>query len=335
MGRRFEPGDVLAFSAGSSDPARLKFRRLDRACMTSRRISACAEVVPELKDVLGRGTPAVISACPVPTGPFTDAVFVDSYVRPPVVSAALELLAGHGHAVVLFASPLVAAHLLLRHGERDLPESLTLVLGGYHCPASLEAFLRGILQGRVKRVLCVHAYGVAEVGVGLLVGQRLATGDIAYAAAHPGVTPVIVADSLVLRTATADVDTGDRAYPLAYGRMRIHNPPSRLSPRTEAALEQWGREDWQRRTGHLTWTPRLRTQLRPGVRRRADHEVSFGRFVDAPGMSWLDKPRWGESSMELVDQDEVGAAVDGDVGQRAAVGRGGEAGLAAGHPSGE
>jgi hypothetical protein len=295
----FQPGDVLAFSAGSSDSQALKWRRADRAVSARQQVGGYGGVIPGLRRVLAGRLPAVVSAYPAPMGPFADAVFVDSYIRAEVVSAALELFARHGCPTVLLAQPLVAAHVLVGHGQRILPESLVLVLGGYECPRSLEVFLRSVLSGRVRHALYVHAYGIAEVGPALLVGERSSSGEIWYSAAHPAITPLIRQGRLCLQVAGGDpVETGDEATGTKDHQIAIRCPEDRLSRQIRSVLEGWTTEDWRRRTGHVVNAATVHAQLRPATPAIEPAEIPFGAFVDITGMSWLDKPRWGSTTGE-------------------------------------
>lgn len=293
------PGDVLSYSAGSTQTGPLGFRKLKAR---GNIMAALQGRWPDLVSALGEGTILFINAYPAAIGAFSAGITVDTYLSPRVTSRALQLGRLGGHPVILTGQPLFLADALLRHtaAGRPLPGTLMLWVGGYVMPSSLERALRSMLAAQVDRLEIVQYYGTAEVDAGCLMArERDAEGELIY---YPrgDVEPEVVDDGeellLTLRSPEGEpiverYRTGDRAHRKGDGWV-IHNP-ERLHPDIERALESWSEQDWRRRTGYLRRDgAAVRIQLREGEAPREAAELEHFEFARHHGFSWLDKPTW-------------------------------------------
>lgn len=292
------PGDVLSYSAGSTQHGPLGYRTLrPRPGL----LAAAMARWPELGDAIGARVPLFINAYPAAVGVVSSGISVDTYLSPRVTSRALQLGALGGHPAILCAQPLLLAEVLLRHlgAERPLPDTLLLVVGGYVMPRSLERMLRVRLGGRVGRALVVQGYGVAEVDAGCMMArERDEQGRLVY---YPraDVEPELDGDRLLLtlrgpegEAAVERFATGERAQARPDGGWVLWND-ERLHPIVGQALESWSDDDWRRRTGYVrregevVWI-----QLREGEAPEHEHELDHWEFGRRHGFSWLDKPYW-------------------------------------------
>src|SRR5689334_19587852 len=140
----FAPGDVLSYSAGSTQTGPEGFRTL-RA--RPRLLQAALARWPDLAAPFGERTPMFINAYPASIGMITTGIAVDTYLSPRVMSRALALAAAAEKPAILCAQPLLLADALLAHvrAERALPDTLLLVMGGYATPRTLERTLLALL----------------------------------------------------------------------------------------------------------------------------------------------------------------------------------------------
>lgn len=300
-----QPGDVLSYSAGSTQTGPFGFRKLHpvpTGPTTSRgkMLDAAGQRWPDLLEDLGEGNLLFVNAYPASVGTFSFGITVDTYLSPRVLTRALQLGRVRDHATILLGQPLFVADALLRHtaAGRPLPRTLMLWVGGYAMPRSLERMLESLLAPHVEKLLVLQYFGAAEVDAGCLMArERNAEGELVY---YPreDVQPDVDGDHLLLTLLATDgkpgVDrfrTGDRARPCGDGWV-IRNP-DRLHPEVEQALESWSDEDWRRRTGYLRREGRtIQIQLREGEAPRDDNEFEFFDFARRFGFSWLDKPYW-------------------------------------------
>jgi hypothetical protein len=209
----------------------------------------------------------------------------------------MALAATRGVSALVLAQPLVAGSLVgsLFDGHRERPRRLLLALGGYPCPAGLEAWLVAQAQRAGVALGVLHMYGLAEVEAGLLAGARRADGRVKYRPCLPDYTFHVENGQLRIgRLADGmTIDTFDAARPFDDGFEVLGNP-TRYPAKALQALVRWNIDDWVRRTGyaHLRATGPTLWQLREGLAPTGDDEVEHFEFAMRFGMSWLDKPDW-------------------------------------------
>lgn len=150
------PGDVLSYSAGSTQTGPFGFRKLrpsaerpDRVPSRGRMLDTAAQRWPELLEALGDGTILFINAYPASVGTFDFGITVDTYLSPRVLTRSPTILLGQ---------PLFVADALLRHvaAGYPLPETLMLWVGGYALPRSLERMRESLLAPHVDKLLIVQ-----------------------------------------------------------------------------------------------------------------------------------------------------------------------------------
>ncbi|MCA9710438.1 MAG: hypothetical protein KDK70_31650, partial [Myxococcales bacterium] len=88
VGVSLEPGDVLAYSAGSTQCGPLGFRKLQPRPGL---LGAAARRWPELAEALGGRTLVFINGYPASVGAIGAGVTIDTYLSPRVLSRALQL----------------------------------------------------------------------------------------------------------------------------------------------------------------------------------------------------------------------------------------------------
>ena len=292
-----EPGDVLSYSAGSTQTGPSGYRKVrPRGSL----LAAAASRWPELIDALHPGPVFFINAYPAYLGTFSPGITVDTYLSARTLSRALQLAHLGKHPVILAGQPLFVADALLRHvaAGRPLPETLMLWVGGYAMAHSLERMLEALLAPLLGQFLVVQYFGAAEADAGCLMGRaRNPEGAVIY---YPrdDVTAELDGDQLLLsvRAATGEpiverFRTGDLARPYQDGWV-IWNP-RRLHPAVHDALESWQDADWKRRTGYLRRADEaMWIQLREGETPSAPGELEHFDFARRFGFAWLEKPNW-------------------------------------------
>ncbi|MEM7483509.1 MAG: hypothetical protein AAF481_20305 [Acidobacteriota bacterium] len=293
-----QPGDVLSYSAGSTQTGPEGFRKVqpDKIGM----LGAAGERWPELGEAFADGTVLFINAYPATLGRFTAGISVDTYLSPRVLTRALKLGREAGHPVIMVAQPLFVVDALLRHlaAGHALPQTLMLQVGGYVFPRSLETMLQELLEPHVEQLFIVQYFGAAEVDAGVLMArERNADGELIYYP-RPDVEPEVDGEDLLLSLRAPNgalladrFRTGDLARPCGDGWV-IRNP-RRLHPDVHRAMESWSAADWRRRTGYLRRDDnRIRIQLRQGEEPANDDELEHFEFARRFGFSWLEKPYW-------------------------------------------
>lgn len=301
MSAAFAGGEMLSYSAGSTQTGPDGFRKVNRQglplCTLVRRL------FPTTTAPFGERLPLVLNAYPASVGFPTDGLLVDCYLSFRTASRALQLAAREGLPVLILGQSLYVAELLLRHraGGFAWPDALIALVGGYHTPLSLERAMQSWVAPLGVSLGFVHGYGAAEVEAGmLLASERNASGQLRY---KPRGADIHISTPegrlhLALQNAQGELlaapfDSGDSASPDGDAWL-ITNAGSRLSPLVLAALESWTPEDWARRTGYVKRNGEsIAIQLRESATPVADGEQKFFAYAEANGMAWLEKPRWG------------------------------------------
>lgn len=292
-----QPGDVLSYSAGSTQTGPEGYRKLKaRASL----LGAAAARWPDLLPALGTRPVLFINGYPATIGTFTPGITVDTYLSPRVLTRALQLGRAANHPVILVGQPLFLADALQKHlnAGHPLPSTLMLWVGGYVMFQSLERALIERITPHVEKLLIVQYFGAAEVDAGCMMArERDENGELIYYP-RPDVTPELDGDNLLLtlRDASGAVvmerfATGDSARRSGDGFVIWNH--KRLYPSIHKALEAWTPEDWARRTGYVRRDgDSLWIQLREGERARGSDELGHFDFASRYGFSWLDKPYW-------------------------------------------
>lgn len=301
------PGDVLSYSAGSTQTGPEGFRKLTPGRRSM--LAAAAARWPELGDFLGERPVLFINCYPATIGTFTPGITVDTYLSPRVFSRAFQLGRAADHPVILLGQPLFLAEVLLRHeaGGWPFPETLMIWTGGYVMPQSLERMIAALLEKHVERSVMLQYFGAAEVDAGCLMArERTDEGALIY---EPRDDVVVEADGeqllLSLRAPEGSEHdgwlierfaTGDLARRHGDDGWLIRNP-RRLHPKVEAAMESWSVDEWRRRTGYVRRDGEtIWIQLREGVPVRDDNELDreldHHDFARRFSFSWLAKPYW-------------------------------------------
>jgi hypothetical protein len=295
------PGEMLSYSAGSTQTGPDGFRKVNRAGLS---LTAVVRAHwPELLAPFRERTPLVINAYPATVSIPTDGVLIDCYLSSRTASRALQLAAREDLPVILMCQPLFLAEMLCRHAQRRMafPDSIIAIVGGYCTPLSLQRAMASLLAEQGVSFTLLQGYGVAEVEAGMLWGVDYdPQGRVRYLRRGPDIHAEIIQGRLhlALKDTRGELrnppfDTGDAAE-IDGEEIRIRNAGSRLSPEVMAELERWRPGDWQRRTGYLGRGPEgLLFQLREGESPSRPDELGYYLFGDRFGFSWLDKPRWG------------------------------------------
>lgn len=300
MSRALRPGDVLSFSAGTTDDDPRRFRVLRRR---GDLLGSASARWPWVFEPLRGRLPMLINAYPAPIRAFEAGVLVDTYLSVRSARRALALAAAEGMPVLLCGQPLLLGEILLRHrqGEGPWPAGLVLATGGYPMPRSLEGSL-GAWASASGPAPVLHLYGAAEVDAACLAAaERNAQGELIYHPRGPEIGVDLDPDGQLLlslrdddpRCAVERFATGDHARPEGGGF--VLSNPRRYASATLLAVESWEEPRWARCTGYLSRDPvgAPRWQLREGLTPQQGDEVEFHEFARLSGLSWLSKPRWG------------------------------------------
>ena len=297
---RFAAGEMLSYSAGSTQTGPEGFRKLNRAGLPL--LGLLRGLFPDVYAPFGERLPLVINAYPASVGFPTDGVLVDCYLSLRTASRALQLAASEKLPVLLLGQSLFLAELLRTHLRQGyaLPDALIALVGGYLTPRSLERAQQAWLRDSGVSLSFVHGYGAAEVEAGmLLASERDAQGQLRYRPRGPDID--ISTPNGRLHLALRDADGRLRAPPFDSGDSGraegeawiIENAGSRLNPVVLAALESWSESDWSRRTGYLRREAgELLIQLREGIEPLNTQELKFHAYAERFGMAWLEKPKW-------------------------------------------
>ncbi|MGH8493916.1 MAG: hypothetical protein ACRERR_12560 [Moraxellaceae bacterium] len=297
----FNPGEMLSYSAGSTQTGPDGFRKVNRAGLPL--LGLLRSLFPQVHAPFGERLPLVLNAYPASVGFPNDGLLVDCYLSFRTASRALQLAARENMPVLILGQSLFVAELLQRHRAQGFawPDAIIALVGGYHTPLSLEQVLKSCLAPLQVSLSFVHGYGAAEVEAGMLfANERNALGQLRY---YPrGADICISAPEGRLHLALQDAhghllappfDSGDHAHAEGDAWI-IENAGSRLSPLVLATLERWTEADWARRTGYVKRIDQeLIMQLREGIEPAGPHELSFYGYAERFGMAWLEKPKWG------------------------------------------
>lgn len=298
------PGDVLSYSAGSTQTGPMGFRKVKpRASM----LAAAGGRWPELIEALGDRPVLFINAYPATIGTIAAGITVDTYLSPRVLSRALQLGRVADHPVIVAAQPLFIADGLLRHVAAGwpLPATLMIWVGGHAMPHSLERMLESLVAPHVDRCLIVQYFGAAEVDAGCLMArERDDDGELIYHARDDVALELDGPEGDEVSLALRDGDgetlgepfrTGDRGRVSSSGDGWVIWNDRRFHPDVKRALRSWSEADWKRRTGYVRRDGEsLWIQLRAGESADPDAagELEHHEFARRFGFSWLDKPNW-------------------------------------------
>lgn len=292
------PGDVLSYSAGSTQTGPEGFRKL----VPGRRsmLDAAAQRWPEVLELLGDRPVIFVNTYPAAIGTFRPGITVDTYMSPRVFTRAMQLGRAADHPVILLGQPLFVADVLLRYveGGFPLPETLMIWTGGYVMPCSLEKMMTALVTPHVERFMIIQYFGAAEVDAGCLMArERTAEGELIY---YPrdDVEPDVDGENLLLSLHSSEggyvierFATGDLARP--HGGGWVIRNPRRLHPGVEAAMESWSEADWHRRTGYVQRQGEtIAIQLREGVEVEHGDELEHYDYARRYAFTWLAKPYW-------------------------------------------
>lgn len=307
------PGDVLSYSAGSTQTGPYGFRKVRPR---GNLLSAVAERWPDVLTAIGRRTPMLINGYPAAVGNLAGAINVDTYLSARVMSRALTLAHVQNHPAILVGQPLFVAHALIEHlaAERPLPDTLLVWVGGYALPQSLERALTMLVRPYVDSFIILQFFGTAEVDAGCFMGRERDTDGALVYHARTDIHPALDGDELLLSLRDSDghlvIDrfrTGDRARQVGDGWVIWNH--RRLHPDVHRELASWTLDDWMRRTGYVQrveapaaaqaanqtsagiWL-QLRAGQRPGQRPGRADELEHFEFARRFGFAWLEKPRW-------------------------------------------
>lgn len=300
-------GCAISFSAGTLCPNPTKWRVV--SANGSRKLLHVLERFPELQPFFV-GLPVLINAYPAMFNPPAKVVFIDSYGRWQTVCAALNFAANHGLPCIITSMPLTAAELLPRaiQEKTPLPARILLLLGDYHCPASLESFLVDLLRRAGVDVSVLHLYGLGEIESGLLGGRRVTgSSEIAFQSIDPDWLPLLSDEFLAFQYLSEPkcLVTTDDPCEVSGEAIHLSFPNHRLSKATHDLLESWSEDDWIRRTGYVHLEGfKFILQCRPNIMPKkgeagctndlqTTQEYECFEFCRSFGQSRFDKPQWG------------------------------------------
>lgn len=228
-------------------------------------------------------------------------VRIDTYLSLSVFNRALNYAALEGPLTLVAAQPLLLAdaltHVLADSEENAIPKTLVMILGGYPLPLSLETYLVSLLEP-FSSVLFVMAYGVAEVGAGLLFSvSRDERGRYVFLPRSSEVRYQTRPDGRLrigLGSEKPLFDTGDYAEELSDSQLIISPSPKRYAEETLRMIETWDTETWRRRTGMMFRKDDRKPffQLRKGIVATSNDEVEFWDFCRITNFCWTQKPDW-------------------------------------------
>jgi hypothetical protein len=295
-------GSHLALTSGRTSTTP-RYRIVDETGVNSAgsrppdRLAAVATMLPALGRLLDGECPLLVNAYPATLGSFPTAVRVDTHGREVLFAGAIALARRWSMPSCVLGQPFAIADALARlvRDQQPLPERVALGLGGYECPASLEAWLMARIGARVNELVVVHAYGCAEIDFACLVGTRdRRLGAIDYRMAVTDVVADVDASgNFVLARSSQRVETGDLGE-RSGSAWRITPGADRIPPDARAWLESWSIDDWDRRTGYVVRRhDRWVAQLRVGEAHKSGDEQDHFDFARVTGLSMLDKPVYG------------------------------------------
>jgi len=292
-----ESGGTISYSAGSSKLDPLSFRVVEDG---SAKIASAVTLFPKLGKYF-QSTPVVLNCYPATLGAFQSVIYLDTYLRPVNFSRGLMLAENLNTACIVLGQPLTVLDLLLKHSSSEpklpLPTQILFALGGYYAPASFEKTLSDLLTTLNVEHNLLHAYGMAEIDFGCLLGvNRNKAGNINYKIANPDVLVELHEGKLSLgRVDQNYYQTSDSAT-WQNDSLIISPGNQRLSPEMLKTLESWDNKQWKRRTGHVGKTNgELIFQLREDVIIEDESEMKFHAFSKTFNMSWQAKPNWSVS----------------------------------------
>jgi len=288
-------GGIISYSAGSSSLDPYSFRIVEDG---TSKIQAAIKLFPILSKYFQK-TPVVINCYPATLGSFNSVIYLDTYLRPVNFSRGLALAKELETACIILGQPLTVLDLLFKHAfaktELPMPNQILFALGGYIVPASLESAFSHICKKSGVEYNLLHAYGMAEVNFGCLLGtHRDENGQVHYKIANEDVKVKLSGEQLFLGKTGSDsiYNTGDFARWV--DELLIISPGKhRLNQEVIDNLERWDYSDWKKRTGYVgRLEGKLLFQLREDEIPNNDTEIEFFDFCRQFKTSWAAKPNW-------------------------------------------
>ena len=252
--------------------------------------------------ILANETPFCINVYPATMPLLSSAINVDCHLQFSVFTRALELCRRHNRHAIIIGQPLLVGEYLTAHvlEWNSFPERMVIATGGAYCPASLERAITLWTAARHSRVDFVSFYGLSEVDSGCLFSTRRDQTGAPLYQARSDIEVSIGPDSIlgmrrkqnhgskrVVKTEERAVQVADNTYVL--------NFEARMSQAIQQAIEAWGPDEWERRTGHMhridantvLWQLRNRSELVPSAL-----ELPFHTYASLFGSTQALKPRW-------------------------------------------
>jgi len=288
-------GGTVSYSAGSSKLDPLSFRIAENS---SGKIGAAVTLFPTLGKYFQK-TPVLINCYPATLGSFESVIYLDTYLRPVNFSRGLMLAETLNTSCIVLGQPLVVLDLLMQHCAMEtslpVPKQLLFALGGYYAPASMEGAFTQLLKPSVTEHDILHAYGMAEVDFGCLLGTtRNAEGKILYKIASGEVQVELKNGQLFLgKTGETPLHNTDDNAVWDKDSLVISPGNKRLNQEILEHLESWNFPKWERQTGHVARVNGdLVFQLREGLEPNNNSEMEFFNFSRSFKMTWAGKPSW-------------------------------------------
>jgi len=290
------PNGVLSYSAGTSDLDPFRYRLVKDA---GGKLGSVLLKFPELKTVFSHQV-IFINCYPAPLGIFSGFPVVDTYLRNVNVFRALHLAEKTGRYAVILGQPLYVANVLYQSLSAldRLPKQVCMFVGGYPMPRNAEKFVETVLASSDCSLSSFHAYGVAEIDFGILVGKRCKEdGLVHYKSVSDSVKPIVRSGNLIFQSEVQEFDTGDYATILNDEEFQIINSERRVAPHILEYLNTWTHDDWERRTGYLGMVDGKRQiQLREGVIPLCEGELTTHMYWEQFCTYWTEKPSWKADS---------------------------------------
>lgn len=176
---------------------------------------------------------------------------------------------------------------------KTYPSNITLLLGGYNCPFSLEVAFCNLAKELKININILYVYGIAEVESAIFLGRRnFETKDIMYKLISKDTSYLVKDVMLFLIYNKMEFETGDYVMELNNNLIIKQNSQS-YSKEVSSFLESWSYEDWRKNTGYIyIENSIIYFQTRKNIETTSNLEIEYFNFLRTTNLTWLDKPNW-------------------------------------------
>ncbi|MBX9704375.1 MAG: hypothetical protein K2X39_09510 [Silvanigrellaceae bacterium] len=292
-------GSLISYSASTTrnDPWGFRVVKNDHSLFKSLIVK-----YPEIQQQMITDKPTLLINCyPAPIPHFELGISVETYLSKKIAHRALKLAEEVELPTILAGQPLFLAEIIFSYLEKEnsFPKKILISTGGYEMPDSLEYVLKEKLSPYSSYLRILHGYGTAEVALSCLIAtERNKDKHLIYFPRSEEFKINIHDNKLFLSYVDStgkyiieNFNTGDEIF--SYENGFIIKNEARFSEKARQEFSTWTTNDWERKTGYLSFDEKTIFQLRKHKQPLHKNEMNYFQFMEKTDFEWLNKPHWG------------------------------------------